>query len=488
MRTMSIALVALLVLCVGCKVGPTYRVPAVMAPPAFTEQPPQSSTGSKDWAAAAPEDAWAKGRWWEVFHDPELNALEQQVDVNNQTLKSSVARFRQARAFVRENRSSRFPTISAGVTIARDRESLNQGVAPPANEAGYGNFDLGASASWEPDLWGRIRDLVASSVQNAQASAADLENARLSLHAELALDYFDLRSLDNERKILEDSVVAYQKALDLTQNRYNGGAVNRSEVEEARTQLEATSAQAVDVTDLRTQDQDAIAVLTGQPPEGFSIAYKTGSLAPVVTPAGVPSALLERRPDIAAAERRVASANSQVGLAHAAFYPQVLLSAAVGLEGTSITNWFNWPSRLWAVGPSAAQTLFDAGRRRAVLDQSTASYDALVADYRENVLTAFRQVEDNLASLRILEDEAARQQRAVASARASEELSLNRYKGGLVTYLEVVTVQSIRLQNERVAVDIDRRRMEASVLLIRALGGGWDANSLPQPGAITSTK
>jgi NodT family efflux transporter outer membrane factor (OMF) lipoprotein len=259
-------------------------------------------------------------------------------------------------------------------------------------------------------------------------------------------------------------------------------------VEEARTQLEATSAQAVDVTDLCTQDQDAIAVLTGQPPEGFSIAYKTGSLAPVVTPAGVPSALLERRPDIAAAERRVASANSQVGLAHAAFYPQVLLSAAVGLEGTSITNWFNWPSRLWAVGPSAAQTLFDAGRRRAVLDQSTASYDALVADYRENVLTAFRQVEDNLASLRILEDEAARQQRAVASARASEELSLNRYKGGLVTYLEVVTVQSIRLQNERVAVDIDRRRMEASVLLIRALGGGWDANSLPQPGAITSTK
>jgi NodT family efflux transporter outer membrane factor (OMF) lipoprotein len=287
-----------------------------MAPPAFTEQPPQSSIGSKDWAAAAPEDAWAKGRWWEVFHDPELNALEQQVDVNNQTLKSSVARFRQARAFVRENRSSRFPTISAGVTIARDRESLNQGVAPPANEAGYGNFDLGASASWEPDLWGRIRDLVASSVQNAQASAADLENARLSLHAELALDLFDLRSLDNERKILEDSVVAYQKALDLTQNRYNGGAVNRSEVEEARTQLEATSAQAVDVTDLRTQDQDAIAVLTGQPPEGFSIAYKTGSLAPVVTPAGVPSALLERRPDIAAAERRVASANSQVGLAH----------------------------------------------------------------------------------------------------------------------------------------------------------------------------
>jgi NodT family efflux transporter outer membrane factor (OMF) lipoprotein len=356
------------------------------------------------------------------------------------------------------------------------------------NEAGYGDFDLGVSASWEPDLWGRIRNLVASSVQSAQASAADLENARLSLHAELALDYFNLRSLDNERKILEDSVVAYQKALDLTQNRYNGGAVNRSEVEEARTQLEATSAQAVDVTDLRAQYQDAIAVLTGQPPESLSIAYTTGPLVPVIVPTGVPSTLLERRPDIAAAERRVASANSQVGLAQAAFYPQVILGAAVGLQGTSIANWFNWPSRLWAVGPSAAQTLFDAGRRRAVLDQSTANYDALVADYRQDVLTAFGQVEDNMAALRILEDESERQQRAVASARASEELSLNRYKGGLVTYLEVVTVQSIRLQNERVAVDIDRRRMEASVLLIRALGGGWNASSLPQANAITSAR
>jgi NodT family efflux transporter outer membrane factor (OMF) lipoprotein len=478
-----IALTALLA-CVGCKVGPKYQVPTAPAVTAFTEQPPQSWSQSKDWAAAAPSDAWTKGRWWEIFNDPQLNDLEQRVDVNNQTLKSAEARYTQARALVRENRSALFPTVTTGASIARDRLSANQGVPPPANELGYGDFNYGIAASWEPDLWGRIHTMVAASAQNAQATAADLENARLSLHAELALDYFDLRSLDNERKILDDSVVAYQKALELTQNRYEGGAAPRSELEEARAQLEATRAQQVDVTDQRTQFEHAIAVLTGQPPEGFSIPFQPASFALPVIPTGIPSALLQRRPDIAAAERRVAAANSQVGLAHAAYYPQVLLSAAVGLDGTSITDWFSWPSRLWAVGPSVAETLFDGGRRRAVVSESTANYDALVADYRQNVLTSFQQVEDNLASLRILEDESARQQRAVEAARASEQLSLNRYKGGLVTYLEVVTVQTIRLQDERVAVDIDRRRMEDSVKLIRALGGGWNASSLPQTAAV----
>jgi NodT family efflux transporter outer membrane factor (OMF) lipoprotein len=488
MKTAFAAVGALLILCAGCRVGPKYSVPAAPMPPAFTEQPPQSFAASKEWAAATPEDAHAKGHWWEAFQDSELNALEERIDVSNQTLKGAEARFREARAFVHENRSARFPTVSTGATIARDRLSRNQGVPAPANETAYANFDYGVSASWEPDLWGRIHNLVASAVQNAQASAGDLENARLSLHAELALDYFDLRSLDNERKILDDSVLAYQKALELTQNRYNGGAANRAEVEEARAQLEATSAQAVDVTALRAQYQHAIAVLTGQPPEGFSIAYKTGPMTLPVIPTGLPSSLLERRPDIAAAERRVAAANSQVGLARAAFYPQVLLSATAGLEGTGVTDWFTWPSRLWAVGPNIAQTLFDAGRRRAVVEESNSNYDALVADYRQSVLTAFQQVEDNLASLRILEDEHARQQRAVTASRVSEELSLNRYKGGLVTYLDVVTVQTIRLQNERVAVDIDRRRMEASVLLIRALGGGWNANSLPSNTVLTSAK
>jgi NodT family efflux transporter outer membrane factor (OMF) lipoprotein len=488
MKTGFVALGTLLILCAGCRVGPKYSAPTAPTPPAFTEQPPQSFSNSKEWAAATPGDAWEKQHWWEAFQDPDLNALEERVGVSNQTLKSAEARFREARAFVHENRASRFPTVSTGATISRDRLSRNQDVPTPANETAYANFDYGVNASWEPDLWGRIHNLVASSVQNAQASAGDLENARLSLHAELALNYFDLRSLDNERKILDDSVIDYQKALELTQNRYDGGAVSRAEVEEARTQLEATRAQAIDVTDMRTQYQDAIAVLTGQAPEGFTIAYKTGPVTLPVIPTGVPSALLERRPDIAAAERRVAAANSQIGLARAAFYPQVLLSATAGLEGTNITDWFTWPSRLWAVGPSVAQTLFDAGRRRAVVEESSANYDALVADYRQNVLTAFRQVEDNLASLRILEEESVRQQRAVTSAHASEDLALNRYKGGLVTYLDVVTVQTIRLQNERIAVDIDRRRMEASVLLIRALGGGWNANSLPKTEVLAAAK
>jgi NodT family efflux transporter outer membrane factor (OMF) lipoprotein len=470
----------------ACNVGPKYRAPVVPAPPAFTEPPPEAFTESKEWKAAAPSDAWSKGRWWEGFQDPELNALEEQVDVTNQTLKSAEARFRQARALVLEQRSGRLPTVTAGSSITRERLSANRPVPVPPSEVGSGDFNLGFTASWEPDLWGRIRNQVASAVQNAQASAADLENARLSLHAELALDYFDLRSLDAEQRILEDAVTAYRRALELTDNRYKGGAANRAEVAEARTQLEATGAQALDVTDLRAQYQHSIAVLAGRAPEGFTIAAKTGPMVLPVIPPGVPSALLERRPDIAAAERRVAAANSEIGLARAAFYPQVLLAAAVGLEGSSLTNWLNWPSRLWAIGPSAAQTLFDAGRRRAVLSESTANYDALVADYRESVLTAFQQVEDNLASLRVLESEAQRQQRAVEAARESEGLSLNRYKGGLVTYLEVVTAQSIRLENERTAVNIERRRLEASVRLIRALGGGWNSGSLPQPAVLTS--
>ena len=477
---------AWLTMSTACNVGPKYHAPAVPAPPAFTEPPPQSFTESKDWKAAAPSDAWTKGRWWGGFRNPELSALEEQVDVTNQTLKSAEARFRQARALVWEKRSDRLPTVTAGASIARERLSSNRPVPVPPSEVGSGDFNLGFEASWEPDLWGRIRYQVASAVQNAQATAADLENARLSLHAELALDYFDLRSLDEEQRILEDAVAAYQKAFELTDNRYKGGAANRAEVAEARTQLEAAGAQALDVTDLRTQYLHAIAVLTGRPPEGFTIDRKTGPMVLPVIPPGVPSALLERRPDIAAAERRVSAANSEIGFARAAFYPQVMLAAAVGLEGGSITNWLNWPSRLWAIGPSAAQTLFDAGRRRAALQESSANYDALVADYRQDVLTAFQQVEDHLASLRILENEAQRQQRAVDAARESETLSLNRYKGGLVTYLEVVTAQSVRLQNERAAVGIERRRLEASVMLIRALGGGWNANSLPQPSALTA--
>jgi len=447
-----------------------------------------SALGANGWTPAAPSDALDRNHWWEIFHDPELNALEERIDVSNQSLKSAASRFAQARALVRETRSQQKPTLSAGGDARRVRESMTQGVPPPASESDFNDFSIGLAASWEPDLWGRIRTLVSSSMQQAQANAADLENVRLSLHAELAADYLMLRSLDNERQVLADSVNAYARALKMMEDRYAGGLANRADVEQARTQLEATSAQEADLSESRAHYVNAIAVLTGQLPEGFTIAEQAQALTPPSIPTGVPAELLQRRPDIAAAERRVALANSQVGLAHTAYYPQVILSGAIGLDSSNLGKWFNAPSRYWAVGPSLAETLFDAGRRRAGVAQAVAQYDESVANYRQSVLDAFRQVEDSMASLRILADEAARQQRAVQAARNAETLSMNRYQGGMVTYLEVISTQSTRLQNERVAVGIEQRRMQASVALVRALGGGWNANMLPRPAELSSGK
>ena len=478
MKYLGLAALSALLLAGGCRVRQPYNVPPAAAPGAYKEQPPASFRESKEWQAANPADGFTRGQWWTIFGDPVLTGLEQQVDAANQDLKSAAARFLQARAFVRENRSARYPTVNAGASATREHYSTNRPLAGTGH-GGYNDFVLPIDVSWEPDLWGRVRDMIESSAQNAQATAADVESVRLSLHAELALDYFALKNLDRERRILNDAVTTYEKALNLTRNRFEGGVANRVEVEEAQTQLEATRAQAIDVTEARSKLEHAIAVLTGQPPEAFTLPEQTAIPPPPPIPAGVPSALLQRRPDIAAAERRVAAANTQVGLARSAFYPRVLLGAALGLESKSITDWLTWPSRFWAVGPAAVQTVFDAGRRRAALDQSLANYDALVAAYRETVLTAFQQVEDNLASLRVLENESARQHLAVSAARRSEDLSMNRYRGGLVTYLEVATAQAIRLQNERIAVDIERRRMESSVLLIKALGGGWNRNTLP---------
>jgi NodT family efflux transporter outer membrane factor (OMF) lipoprotein len=353
--------------------------------------------------------------------------------------------------------------------MSRDRLSLNRGVPPPAREAGYGDFSLGVDAQYEVDLWGRVRNLIAASVESTQATAADIESIRLSLHAELALDYFDLRSLDHEKRILDHAVEAYSQALALTRRRFEGGVANQVEVAEAETQLEATRAQQIDLAERRAQYEHALAVLMGQTAESFALAESDAALNPPAIPVGLPSALLERRPDIAAAVTK------------AAFFPTVMLGLTAGLEGSSLSNWFNWPSRLWALGPSAAQTLFDAGRRRAATEGAVANYDATVASYRQSVLSAFQQVEDHIASLRVLDDESRRQKLAVEAARRSETLSLNRYKGGLVTYLEVATAQTVRLQNERVQVNIERRQMEAAVLLIKTLGGGWDAKSLPTP-------
>jgi len=463
----------------GCQIRQPYHPPAAPVPAAYKEPPPAAFQESKEWQSANPADGFSRGHWWEVFGDPVLNTLEEKAVTANQNVKSAAARFQQARAFVRESRASKYPAVAVAPSIVNERFSRNRPLASASGKTTFGDFRLPVDAAWEPDLWGRVRMLVDSSVGNAQAEAADVESVRLSVTAELALDYFDLRSYDLERSIVDNAVKTYERALELTRNRYEGGLANRLDLEEAETQLEATRAQAIDITAQRAKLEHAIAVLAGQTPEEFSLAEQTTIPTPPAIPAGVPSALLQRRPDIAGIERRVAAANAQIGYARTAFYPRVLLTAALGLEGTSMANWMNWPSAFWAVGAAALQPLFDAGRRRAVVDENSAGYDALVADYRQTVLTAFQQVEDNMASLRVLEAEATRQHAAVEAAKRSEALSMNRYRGGLVTYLEVAILQAIRLQNERTAIGIERRRMESSVLLIKALGGGWDAKSLP---------
>lgn len=476
MKRVVLALAALS-LC-ACVVGPKYTKPPVPVAPADQGQLPSEYKESTGWKQAAPADGKIQANWWQVFGFPELDDLEQQVDVSNQTVKTAEARFRQARALIAVNRANLYPTISVASSISSNRASSNR-ASGSSVKGEYGDFTLPVDLSYEIDAWGRIRRSIAAAREETQATAADLETIRLSIHAEVAFDYFELRSLDAQRQLLDQTLVAYQKALDLTQNRFDGGLSSGSEVAQARTQLETTRAQDIDVGVARAQFEHAIAELVGRTPERFSLTVAPLKTSPPVIPTGVPSELLERRPDIAAAERRMAEANEQIGIARAAFFPTLLLSATGGFEGSSIVNWLNWPSRFWAIGPVALQTLFDAGRRRAISGGALAAYDATVSTYRETALTAFQQVEDNLSTLRILAQETEVQHVAVQAAERSLELSMNRYRGGLVTYLEVVTAQSTALTNERTEVDLLRRRMDASVLLIKALGGGWDISKLP---------
>ncbi len=464
----------------GCSVGPKYQRPAIEAPTAYKEPPPDSWKESPGWKAAQPADTALRRDWWTLFGDPGLNALEQQIDLSNQNLKEAEARFDQARALIRVSQSQKYPTVTAGAEITSNRDSSTYALATSKTTTNFGNFNLPIDVSYEVDAWGRVRHSIEAARTEAQATAADLETLRLSFHAELAFDFFELRSADAEQKLLDDTVVTYQKALELTRNRFEGGAAAGAEVAQAETQLEATRTEDADIAVRRAQFEHAIAVLIGKSPAVFSLAPQPLAAEPPVIPVGLPSQLLERRPDIAAGERRVAEANAQVGVAHAAFFPQILLGAALGLEGQSVADWFNWPSRFWAVGPSVLQTVFDGGRRRATQQSAEFNYDATVAAYRETALDAFQQVEDNLAALRVLENETRTQRAAVVAAERSLELSTNRYTGGLVTYLEVVTAQSAALSNERAAVDIVRRRMDASVLLVKALGGGWDTSRLPK--------
>ena len=457
----------------GCAVGPKYKTPIAPAPPAYKE--------IGNWKTAQPSDQNLGGNWWEIFQDPQLNALEQQVNVSNQNLKAAVAQYQLSRAALRYVRADYYPTLTAAPTADRARTSNHR---PPQNSIFNGltfnDFVLPIDLSYQVNVWGRVSKNVESFREQSQASAADLAVVNLSLHGLLAVDYFAARSLDAEEKLLQDTVAQYQQAFQLNEDRYQGGLASEVEVEQARTILETTRAQMVDVGVARSQFEHAVAVLIGKPPAEFTLAPLPLTTPPPPIPVGIPSELLERRPDIAGAERRVASANAQVGLARTAYYPSLNIFGTGGFESGSITTLLQGPSAFWSAGASSLMTVFDVGRRRALTDEAKASYDSTVASYRETVLVAFQQVEDNLAALRILEQEAGVQAVAVQAAQRSLELSNTRYEGGVTSYLEVITAQNAALTDEVTAVNILGRRLANAVLLIQALGGGWDRSSLPE--------
>ncbi len=454
----------------ACSVGPDYVRPGALVSAEFKE--------TRDWKPAEPRDAELRGKWWEVFGDPLLNDLEERVSVSNQNLAAAEARFRQAMALVGAARSAYWPTLTGDVSATRSRASGSSNSAVISRGV-VTNRTAAVNVDWELDVWGRVRRSVEANASGAQASAADVESARLSAQAQLALSYFQLRQLDTERKLLGETVAALERSLQLTQNRYAAGVAGKVDVVQAQTQLKTTHAQAIDLGVQRAQFEHAIALLVGRAPADLSIPAATLGALPPPAPVGLPSTLLERRPDIAAAERRMQQANAQIGVARAAYFPQLTLSATGGYQATSLADWFTAPSRFWSIGPALAATLFDAGLRKSQTEQAIANYDAVVAAYRQTVLTGLQEVEDNVAALRILEEAAAVQREALDAARQTLELTLNQYKAGTVSYLNVVTAQTTALASERTAVDIQGRRLIATVLLVRALGGGWSAASLP---------
>jgi NodT family efflux transporter outer membrane factor (OMF) lipoprotein len=472
-----VCLACLVLTITACTIGPKYQRPEVRVPADYKEAPPASFKAADGWKAAQPSDDVPRGQWWEVFQDLELNALEEQIDISNQTLAVAEAQLRAARAAIGAARAQLFPTVTGTASVEGARQSQNRGRETNSSAATRADYLLLLDASYEIDVWGRIRRNIEASIASAQASAADLETARLSIHAELAVNYFALRGLDAQRQLLDFTIAAFEKALELTINRYNAGVASQIEVLQARTQLENTRAQAIDVGVQRAQFEHAIAILLGKPPAEFSLPPVPMTAIPPAIPMSLPSELLERRPDIAAAERRMAAGNAQIGIAQAAFYPTVALGSTVGLESSSLANLFSWPSALWSLGASVMEIVFDGGRRQALTEQTKAAYDATVATYRQTVLTAFQSVEDTLSTLRIFEEEAAQQAKAVQAAEAALLLAINRYKGGITTYLEVVVVQSAALTAERTAIDLLTRRMAATVQLIKALGGLWGTSS-----------
>lgn len=459
----------------GCSLAPPYKTPVTAAPAA-------SYTEAGDWKPAQPADALPRGPWWSIFHDAQLDSLEAQVTISNQTLKAAFARLQQARAQMRYVRASYLPTVTAGAAATRTRTSTNapqySTVKPPTQN----DLLLESDVSYEIDVFGRVRNSVAAARASAEASAADLAVVDLSMHSELALDYFTLRTEDTQQSLLDRTVIDYTRALELTQNLYNGGAVPLADVAQAQAQLETARTQAEDVRLRRAQTEHAIAVLVDQQASTFHLDAQplSADMTPPTLDPGLPSELLERRPDVAGAERRVIAANASIGVARAAYFPVFNLTGVVGLEGTGGATWIDAPSALWAVGSSALMTLFDGGRRQAATDQARAAYDEQIANYRTTVTTAYGEVEDWLAALRQLERESRSEVAAVAATATELDQANYRYKAGAATYLEVVIAENASLAAQLSAADIQVRRMNASVLLVKALGGGWKGDSLPK--------
>ncbi len=476
-----------LILLAACKpVGPNYNRPVYQAPATYKETgastvvvPPPNPTGG-GWQPATPSDGMLRGKWWEIYKDPQLNSLENRIADNNQSLRQALETYLAARDQVKAARANLFPTLSANLSASRDRVSANRPQATSASVTNYNDLVIEGQASWEPDFWGRIRRTVEAARENAQASAADMANIDLSLHAEMASDYFQLRGLDAQAKLLTATVADLENQLDLTQRLFSGGIGTEADVAQARTQLETVRAQLVDIGVARAQFEHAIGTIANLNLSDFSIPPSPLDLALPMIPVGVPSQLLERRPDIAAAERLAAAANEQIGIAVSAFYPTIKLSGAGGFESNNPGTWIQGPSSLWSLGGQAAELLFDAGQRHALTDQARHNYEAQAAGYRNTVFQAFNDVEDQLSGLRIMEQESGVEQRAVQSAQNSFDLSSQRYRGGVTSYLEVLTAETSLIDNQRTAIDLQTRQFVSSVGLARSLGGGWDLTQLPK--------
>lgn len=474
----------------GCTVGPAYHRPSADAPGAYKELTAAQFKDTDGWKVAAPQDAMIRGKWWELFGDTSLNALEMRVDGANQTIVGAYASFMQARAIVRQAQSQYWPTLSVGASATRSRApgAFSAAGAAATGPATGNEFSLPFDASWTPDLWGRVRNTVKGDIAAAQSSAADLANTRLTAEAELAVDYFQLRSEDALIALTDATVKAYAESLEVTRAQYETGIGSDEAVVQAQVQLQTTQAQATNLRIARAQYEHAIAVLVGQPASTFSVPVVTSIVKPPAVPFGVPSQLLERRPDVAADERLMAQANAQIGVADAAYFPTLTLSASAGFESSTAANWLTWPARFWSVGPSLSETIFDGGLRSATVAQYRAAYDQSVATYRQTVLTAFQQVEDNLASLRILSQEIGQQDEAVGSSQRYVNIATDRYKLGLDPYLDVITAQTSLFSNQQTTVTLHLQQLTASVQLIEALGGGWDVAQMPTSSDIRAGK